>query len=539
MMKPLRCQTAILLFLALVLGVWGGQGDPVFAAKSLEATQAQAEELLQTWRAKEALEQVEILISERPQEEDLLVLKSQALFHLGRYEEALETAQAAQGISTDPQEFSSLVGFIDQTLRAREGFKTYESPHFRLSLDPGQDGLLVEMALEAAEKSYEALGEALGWRPEEPIRIEIYPTAQRFQWASGLSRRDIEVTGAVGITAFNKLALFSPRALARGYRWLDSLSHEYVHYALIFLTRNNAPIWFHEGMAKFFETRWRSADLTYLSPSYRTLLATALQHNEFVSFEAMEPSLVELPNPRQVHLAYAEGASAVDFILREKGREGLLGILRSLSEDPERKMAEVITESLQQSMDEFEASWKEDLGGQGFRPLEGVWIPQYRVRGEGDPFDEAEEFRALQSAVARNHLRLGDLLLERGRVRPALMEYGRALERSPGSPYLRRKLAQTLLSQGKAEQAETHLEEARQVAPDYVATYTLLGHLHLRAQRFQEARAAYEESLQINPFDPSVHEGLALVYRELGEEKKARDAEEAHQRLLRSLRQGS
>ena len=89
-------------------------------------------------------------------------LKSQALFHLGRYEEALETAQAAQGISTDPQEFSSLVGFIDQTLRAREGFKTYESPHFRLSLDPGQDGLLVEMALEAAEKSYEALGEALG-----------------------------------------------------------------------------------------------------------------------------------------------------------------------------------------------------------------------------------------------------------------------------------------------------------------------------------------------------------------------------------------
>ena len=72
-----------------------------------------------------------------------------------------------------------------------------------------------------------------------------------------------------------------------------------------------------------------------------------------------------------------------------------------------------------------------------------------------------------------------------------------------------------------------------------MATYTLLGHLHLRAQRFQEARAAYEESLQINPFDPSVHEGLALVYRELGEEKKARDAEEAHQRLLRSLRQGS
>ena len=58
MMKPLRCQTAILLSLALVLGVWGGQGGSVFAAESLEATRAQAEELLQMWRAEEALEQV-------------------------------------------------------------------------------------------------------------------------------------------------------------------------------------------------------------------------------------------------------------------------------------------------------------------------------------------------------------------------------------------------------------------------------------------------------------------------------------------------
>ena len=94
-----------------------------------------------------------------------------------------------------------------------------------LHLDPAQDALMAEMALEAAERSRQRLagffGMGSGGR-ERPVRIEIYPTAERFHQAAGLSRRDSEVTGAVGITAFNKVMLISPRARLLGYRWLDS-----------------------------------------------------------------------------------------------------------------------------------------------------------------------------------------------------------------------------------------------------------------------------------------------------------------------------
>ena len=80
------------------------------------------------------------------------------------------------------------------------------------------------------EKSYEAIGAELGYFPKEKVRVEVAPDATSFNAISTLSLRDIEETGAVGICKFNKLMIISPRALSFGYRWVDSLSHEYLHY---------------------------------------------------------------------------------------------------------------------------------------------------------------------------------------------------------------------------------------------------------------------------------------------------------------------
>jgi hypothetical protein len=35
------------------------------------------------------------------------------------------------------------------------------------------------------------------------------------------------------------------------------LSHEYIHYIVVQLSHNRAPIWLHEGIAKYFESAWR------------------------------------------------------------------------------------------------------------------------------------------------------------------------------------------------------------------------------------------------------------------------------------------
>ena len=144
-------------------------------------------------------------------------------------------------------------------VRAVQQLKTYTSPHFILRLEDERDGILAEYALTALENAYEFLGRDLGYWPKAPVRVEIFPDHERFHAASSLSKRDIEVAGAVGICKFDKVMLLSPRVLLRGYRWLDAMVHEYVHYAIVKLSDDKAPIWIHEGVAKHEESRWRRA----------------------------------------------------------------------------------------------------------------------------------------------------------------------------------------------------------------------------------------------------------------------------------------
>ena len=223
-------------------------------------------------------------------------------------------------------------------------------------------------ALDTLEKTYQAIGAELGYYPKEKVRVEIAPDATSFNAISTLSLRDIEETGAVGICKFNKLMIISPRALSFGYRWLDSLSHEYLHYAIVGLTNNQAPIWLHEGMARFYETRWRKpapatdAAEDYLTPANQTLLVQALAKNQFVGFKKMEPSLIHLETPEQVQLAYAEAASAVDFINQSKGKSGIRELMATLNDKP---TPEAIEKIYGMSFDAFETKWKGFLKTKG------------------------------------------------------------------------------------------------------------------------------------------------------------------------------
>ena len=70
--------------------------------------------------------------------------------------------------------------------------------------------------------------------------------------------------------------IVSPKALVRGYPWLDTLTHEYTHYIVSRVSRNSVPIWLHEGLAKFEERRWRGPSGGGLPPAMDNLLSQAL-----------------------------------------------------------------------------------------------------------------------------------------------------------------------------------------------------------------------------------------------------------------------
>jgi cytochrome c-type biogenesis protein CcmH/NrfG len=58
-----------------------------------------------------------------------------------------------------------------------------------------------------------------------------------------------------------------------------------------------------------------------------------------------------------------------------------------------------------------------------------------------------------------------------------------------------------------------------------------MGKIHLKLKDFKKAREAFLESIQINPFNPEVHQGLAEAYEKLGEQSLAAREKEIFNQL--------
>jgi len=492
---------------------------------------AEAEALIEAWRVEDAQAIIPQLLRDHPESAEALDVAAMLAYYQGDYTKALERLAKALAIDSDSERRHALNLLLQQTQDTTKHFKRFESDHFFLYLDDPQDGILADSALKALEKAYDEVGRELGYWPRSKVRVEIAPDVGAFNAISTLSLRDIEETGAIGLCKFNKVMIISPRVLAHGYRWLDSLTHEYIHFAIVNLTGNKAPIWLHEGVARYYETLWRKPvqqnKPDYLTPANETLLAQATATQKFISFKEMEPSLIRLDTPEQVQLAYAEAASAIDYVKQAKGPTGVRDVL---SEVAKRSTAQAIEQVMGMPFDQFEVSWRKFLKDQGLVAVEGSSVRKYKVKKDAED-EEIVDLREIQSEVARNRTHLADRLLARGRMRAAIAEYNRALRAGPNSTIILSKLAELLVNAKEFERALPHLEKARYLSPDRVQVYYLLGRLHHGAANYPEARRALHEALEINPFHPGVYRILTQVYEAEGNQEGVKETQETLKKL--------
>jgi len=487
---------------------------PAAAAADPEAL-ALLKAKLNSWDVEEVWPTVQEALAKQPQDADLLETAALIAFHRGDYRQSLGLVKQSMALAGEDQNRRNLALFIEQTIDVLAPFQRHETPHFIIFLDQRQDGILLDYLSDALEKTYAAMALQYGFRPREKVRVELFPDTKAFYQASTLSVRDIEVTGAVGLTKFNKLQFLSPRALMHGYRWLDAISHEYMHYLIVKMTANNAPIWFHEGLAKYEETRWRLGP-TYLSRLYRTLLAQAQTDQKLIAFARMEPSLIHLETPEEVQLAYAQAASAVDFIIDSVGYEGLKEVINAMARTREKGAADAIKEVLGIEFSEFEKNWARFLAAKELAPQAGARVHRYKVQ-EGKIDAQRMELEEIQSLVARNRAHLGDRLKQRGRTGAAVLEYRRALSASQDSVPVMNRLSSVLIDVNRDQEALDVLRRILELAPDHPTPYVQLGQVYLKRNDAEQAKMAFEESNQINPFNPEIHVGLANAYAMLGD----------------------
>jgi Peptidase MA superfamily len=422
--RPRRCGAALLALAVIALA------DPAAARRdaTLSGDLLRASRLLSSARYPEAAQLIAELEKKASDVAEVRWLRAELSFHRGDYAEA---AAALRGLP-DGAVQGAVGGTRKLALSAAELTKDFaERPspagHFLIRYSPGPDEVIAELAGEVLDAAWREIGADLGLRPADPIRVELLGSPSDLAKLSPLTEAEIETTGTIALSKYNKLMVVSPRATVFGYPWMDTLAHEYTHLLVSRLSADSVPVWLQEGLARFQQTRWRSPPELSLSASERLLLSTAIKKRRFIGLDEMHPSMAKLPSQEAAALAYAQVYTLVGFVHGKVGYPGLREILAAQSNGKSAKRA--VSEVFGTTWTELDKRWQRNLRSLDLTTPRLVKARQIRF-GKGG---KASDNLGLEQVAARSrkHARLGGMLRSRNMPAAAAVEYEKALALSP------------------------------------------------------------------------------------------------------------
>ena len=492
-----------------------GLAAPVSAQEVVDVTEAETVvKLYDTWRFQEADQRLAELARTHPGEPHTLYAEGYARFLSGDYPAAVAKLKLADA----GMPVKDLLLLAEGAQKSIEGHQERRSAHFVIRF-PAEDAVIADYALDALEAATAALQADLGFVPPRPIPVDILRSPADLALVTALTTDDVERTGTVAVSKWGRIMLSTPRAMRLGYPWLDSLSHELVHYAVANATHDRAPVWLQEGLAKFLEHRWRNPAGLSLTPSLEHLLAKGLATHKLISFDAMHPSMAKLPRAEDASLAFAEVTTAIGLLHATGGMPALRNVLAVIADGADARLAVARAYGGSGTWADFEKAWRAFMTAQHYKTIPGfeALSPKYRkdsaIAARRAPVeDEATPERA----GAERFLRLGNMLLQRGRVRAASAEYEKgAKEAGPAHWLFAVKLGRTYLAMGLADKALQAVASAQSLYPEVPWPHLIAGQALLAKGDAAGAVAPLLASLGANPFDPSVHCSLAEAYKKL------------------------
>ncbi len=460
-------------------------------------------------------------------------LAAELAFQTGDYAGALKQLEKVPDTAVD--------GLVGQTRKLAAGtlgvtdtFVEVRSPkgRFLIRHAPGPDAAIAGLAGEVLDAAWEVVGDDLGLRPTDPIRVELLGAPSDLAKLSPLTEADIETTGTIALSKYNKLMVVSPRATIFGYPWMDTLVHEYTHLIVSRLSHDTVPVWLQEGLARFEQTRWRAPPELRLSATEQALLAGALKKGRLITFDEMHPSMAKLPSQDAAALAYAEVYTLVAWLHGKVGYKGLRDALIAQRDGKSARRA--VAEALSLSWPAVEKAWHAHLRAQPPQAPPRAGKPIRFGRGGVDSENVGLE---QVSARARKHARLGGMLRARRMLEAAVIEYEKALAIGGPEPFVAAKLARTLVELGAsgaaaapAPGAKTPVARAVELAtplaaadPHDAAVAVTLGLARAARQEWPQAIAAFEQALRVSPFDPATRCGLAEAYGKTSDPRAPRE----------------
>ncbi len=482
-------------------------GDVIKAARFLTSA-----------RLDEAKEILADLKNRAPDTVEVKWLEAELAFQTGDY------AGAEKLLDKIPDD--AVDGMVGQTKKlaassraVTETFVDKKSPkgHFIVRYAAGSpDEAIAELAGEVLDSAWQTVGEDLGLRPADPIRIEILGAPADLAKLSPLTEIEIEKTGTIALSKYNKLMVVSPRATLFGYPWMDTLVHEYTHLVVSRLSSDSVPVWLQEGIARFEQTRWRRPPEVSLNATEQALLTSGLRKGRLISFDDMHPSMAKLPSQDAAALAYAEVYTLVGWMHEQIGYKGLREALAAQKDGKSARRA--VSEALNKSWNAVDKEWRAHLK----TSTDGKARVGKPIKFDKGGVDSENVGLEQVNARARKFARIAGMLRARGMLEAAAAEYEKAL--AVGSdPFVAGKLARTLVELGRHDRA---IELATPLVAaddqDAVAAVTL-GIARAARHEWPAAVSAYEQALRVSPFDPQTRCGLAEAYAQIKDSRTARE----------------
>jgi hypothetical protein len=351
-------------------------------------------------------------------------------------------------------------------------------------LQDDEDQALVPLLADVAVKARDTLAKDLGVLLPSPVRIELVRDQFTLSAMTGLPEEAAHTTGTVAIAKWGRVTMLSPRT--DGYGWMDTLAHEMTHLALTAGTRDKAPLWLQEGIAKREESRWREAWPHDNQPSNDAFAAVGIAMNLGRPLDKLGPSIAMLPTAEQAAVAYAEVSSFVGFFAGEIGEDALPRLVKQVKaasgEDPANKALQEVS-----SLDlaAWDTRWRQHLAGVSKE------IPEELKPGAKIP----------QIKQVAKFARLGQLLHDRGHDRTAAIEHAQAQALVPWEASVRCYLAASLLSSGQTESAAAFVAKPEEVHGRHGRYWSLHGLMH--PPPAGDARAFFL-GVALDPLNPDV-----------------------------------
>ena len=491
---------------------------------------------LEAWDIEGARRGLDELLHEDRSSAVASFLQGRVLFEQGEYDASAKSFEEAVRRGAPPGDIDTHLRLAKATAEEVKNDEVHESAHFVLRTRPGKDALLVPYALEGLEKAYAALTKDLGVSPPAKIRVEVYETAQALSRVSPLTVAEIKASGTIALCKYNRLMITSPRALLRGYAWLDTLSHEFTHYLVTQKGRNSVPIWLQEGLAKFLETRWRGAPGLAVDEMSLVLLHKAAKDNKLIPFAAMHPSIAKLPTQEAAALAFAEVEAAIRMLYLHGGQQALTDLVAAMAAGARDEKA--VSLACGKTFAQFEKDWRDSLkelrkdppaqAPGAARPLERkALIFKEDAKGAAKEGGDTPGERPVDPEAKRS-VRLGEIFYARRRWAAAAQEYGKARSRmSREIPQIARRYAFAQVQLGKLGEAEAALASAAQRDPQDEAVQALYAHVLQKRGQPQKAKAALDAGIAVDPFDPELHDVYLRVAKDLKDQALEKREENA------------